>query len=249
MQQIRTLVVDDEGPARRRLDKLVREHPHLLWLDSAASGQQAIEKIETLRPDLLLLDIQLKDLLAFDVLKQTETAFTGQVIFITAYDEYAIQAFEAQAIDYLLKPYAPERFSRAIDRAIKLIQTQQPFDINLLLQQLKKDQQREEMISISEGNKVHFLSKTDLIYIQSEGYYSKFHFDQHAQLIRITLKETLKHLPNEFVRINRFFIVNANKIKQLQRNQATCQLILDNGHEFSVSKRYRENIDMLFPTT
>ena len=167
MKKIRTLTVDDEAPALRRLVKMVENHPKLDLMETARSAAEAKEKILKLNPDLILLDIQLKDATAFELLTEVQFYFNGKIIFCTAYDQYALKAFDFQAIDYLLKPYSEERFQIAIDRILK---QNEKTDLTKMLQVLTEKSNFSELLKIPEGNKQYFIPIDSLYYVLAEGY-------------------------------------------------------------------------------
>ena len=240
MKMYKTVIVEDEGPARRRLKKMVEKHPSLTLEAALENGLDAIEKIPSLNPDVLLLDIQLKDKTAFDVLEQISDQITSKIIFITAYDEYAIKAFEVEAVDYLLKPYDNARFASAIQRVIKK-------DINSMNSQLiialKESLQKEDSkIVIPEGNKKHHFSEKEVIYIQSDKYYVHLHAINGKRMIRITLKKLEDILPQKLIRINKSVIINTEFISQIEYQKSSSRIILKNGKEFFSTKTYNHKL-------
>ena len=235
-----TIVVEDEGPARRRLEKMVQEHPALVLKASLKSGKEAVIEIPKLKPDLLLLDIQLKDKTAFEVLDSVKEFIQSKIIFVTAYDQYAIKAFEIEAIDYLLKPYDIERFNKAIGRIVK--NDTPNFDAQLL-EALKKSLQKDTAkIIIPEGNKNHLFLSNDVIYIQSDKYYVYVHTQSEKRLIRVTLKKLEQILPQNFIRINKSTIVNTHYISQIEMQKTSSKIILSNNNEFYSSSNYYKGL-------
>ncbi len=154
MKKIETLAIDDEGPALRRLQKMIHAHPLLVETGYAKSSIEAIEKIITLKPQLLLMDIQLKDATAFEVLSAVQFIFEGKIIFITAYDHYAVQAFEVEALDYLLKPFTEERFKTAVNKALDKTEATSIKKLIHLIQ--KQTSPESNTILIPEGVKNYF---------------------------------------------------------------------------------------------
>ncbi|MEM9549114.1 MAG: LytTR family DNA-binding domain-containing protein [Bacteroidota bacterium] len=240
MQMYKTVIVEDEGPARRRLEKMVEKHPSLTLEAALESGLDAIEKIPLLDPDLLLLDIQLKDKTAFEVLEQISNQIKSKIIFITAYDKYAIKAFEVEAVDYLLKPYDDKRFDSAIQRVIKK-------DINTINSQLilalKESLRKEDSkIVIPEGNKKHHFSEKEVIYIQSDKYYANLHTLNEKRMIRVTLKKLEDILPPKLIRINKSIIINTEFISQIDYQKSSSRIVLKNGKEFFSTKTYNHKL-------
>lgn len=235
-----TIVVEDEGPARRRLEKMVQEHPALHLLASLKSGKEAVAEIPKLKPDLLLLDIQLKDKTAFEVLEHIQAFINSKIIFITAYDKYAIKAFEVEAIDYLLKPYDEVRFNAAIQRIVKKEQIALNDElISVLKTSLLSEQNK---VVIPEGNKNHIYLNNDIIYIQSDKYYAFVFTTNSKKLVRITLKKLEQILPNHFIRINKSVIINTQFISQIEYQKNTSKVVLTNGEDFFSSKIYNEGL-------
>lgn len=238
--KISTIIVDDEAPARRRIRQLLEREPKCDVIGEAENGRQAVELIKAYNPDLLLLDIQLKDMTGFEVLRTVVNSFEGMTIFITAYDQYAIQAFEAKAIDYLLKPFKNARFGESIQRAINLIEIGQQPSMAEFVDFLDAKKQQPSL-RITEGRVSHHMDSGDLIFVRSEGYYCHFRLNKKTKMIRVSLKQTEEQLPNHFVRINRSTIVNLKKIsstKQLKNNILVTMITDDEFTAF-------QNLEML----
>ena len=238
MKKIRTLAVDDEAPALRRLVKMVENHPKLDLMETARSAAEAKEKILKLNSDLILLDIQLKDATAFELLTEVQFYFNGKIIFCTAYDQYALKAFDFQAIDYLLKPYSEERFQAAIDRILK--QNEQT-DLTKILEVLAEKSKSPEMLKIPEGNKQYFISIDSLYYVVAEGYYAQFVMGNEKKLIRISLKNLEEILPENFIRVNKSVIINKNCIAEMVVNKSSSKIKMPNKMEFEISEKYWGN--------
>lgn len=235
MRVLKTLAVDDEGPALRRLIKMAEAHSGLSLTGSAKSAMEAKEKIMELQPELLLLDIQLKDATAFDLLYETKNDFNGKIIFITAYDQYAVKAFEHDAVDYLLKPYTQERFSMAVDR---VIQRDKKPEFNDMLNFLNDYIPQSKTLIIPEGTRNYFIEKEKLMYMISEGYYTHFILCEGKTMIRISLKRLGEILPENFVRVNKSVIINMNFIKESIHNKATAKVIMKDHNEFYISDSF-----------
>jgi len=236
MKTYSVVAVDDEAPALRRLEKMVNNHPLLELVGSARNSVEAKTKVLQWSPDILLLDIQLKDATAFDVLREVKDYFDGTVVFVTAYDQYAIKAFEFEAIDYLLKPFTEERFLNAVNRIISRNRKTQLDDLMAWLQ--KEPIQEKKMIVIPEGVKHYFIEKDKVYYISSEGYYSHLIMKEDRRLIRISLKKLDQLLPDHFIRINKSTIINLYQIKEFLTYRSTIKVIMPDGIEFSVSELY-----------
>ncbi|HLV24075.1 MAG TPA: LytTR family DNA-binding domain-containing protein [Moheibacter sp.] len=237
MKKFRTIAVDDEAPALRRLLKMIEENTDLQLIASAKSASEAKEVIIELKPDILLLDIQLKDATAFELLSEIKNDFSGKIIFITAYDQYAVKAFEYEAIDYLLKPYSQERFDIAINRIIS--KNEFP-DLSKLIEIFQEKQNSSKSLMIPEGNKNYFLESEKLHYVSADGYYSNFIMENERKMIRISLKKLEEILPENFIRINKSIIINKNFIVELISNKSSSKLTMPDGNEFDVSDKYLE---------
>ena len=231
----RILIVDDEAPARKRMKKLLEKEKELKIIAEAESGAQAIEQINALKPDLVLLDIQLKDMTAFEVLSSLSEG-EREIIFITAYDEFALKAFEENAIDYLLKPYKKERFLEAINRAKFRLKNQQLSKLEQVLKQLAPVG-KPGKLKIPEGNSIHLIEADALICIKADTYYCHFHLeDKRKKVIRISLKKLEALLPSTFLRINRSVIINKDKIESMKQRRNKVDLELKGGFEFISDK-------------
>ena len=233
----RTILVEDEGAALRRLEKMAIQNAHLSVIEMAKSGKQAIEVINTHRPDLVLLDIELKDMTAFQVLSSLENDYRGQIIFITAFNKYAVEAFEIAATDYLLKPYDEDRFNKAIER---VKEKQQYADVNRLLEIVKQTQSEPLKIRITEGIHTHYFLADQIIWVEADGYYSNIHrSDGTTILVRKTLKEMEEVLmSDQFSRVNRSAIINRNYIEKESRNIAQQYFYLKGNIKIKKSSKY-----------
>lgn len=237
---IRSVIVDDEAPARRRMKKLLASATGCELVGEAESGKQAIEIIYDLKPDLIFLDIQLKDMTGFDVLHELND-MKLQVIFITAYDEYAIKAFEENAIDYLLKPYKEERFYEAVKRAKEKRLSTNDLIIDDLLNRISETS-KQQKIQIPEGKTIHLMDGDNIEYIQADTYYCNFYLEgEKNRVIRISLKVLETILPENFIRISKSLIVNKDKILRIRQLKNTLELEL-NSNSFTLSNQYIRNI-------
>lgn len=232
--KLKTIVVDDEAPARRRMKKLLEGSIFCELIGEAERGSQAIDLINTLKPDLVLLDIQLKDMTGFEVLKQLPLIET-EVIFITAYDHYAVKAFDENAIDYLLKPYKETRFHDALEKAATRVKNEKSNSIEQLLAKFGNINLEGAKISVQEGKTTHIIDCSKIAYIRAQGYHCKLHFDSDkSKLIRISLKTLESLLPKNFIRINRSVILNAQKILSYRMLKNTLEIELSKGDRFTV---------------
>lgn len=225
---MRTLIIEDEGAARRRLEGIVKNHSKLNLMGSAASGAQAIELIKTTEADLLLMDIQLKDMTAFEVLNKIEKDYSGNIIFITAYNNYAVKAFEIFAIDYVLKPYSEERLLHAIDRCLKIRKSPNK-EMYAILESLHFPNK----ICIPEGKTSHLFENDQIEWIKADGYHCEINtVEGKSHLIRILLKDIHQLLPDNFIRISRSIILNKNYVTLYRENSSETVFVLKNGKEY-----------------
>lgn len=239
-----TLVVEDEGLARRRIEKMVDEHERLSFIpDSAKSGLEALSKIKKYEPDLILLDIELKDFNAFEIISKLEN-LKSKIIFVTAFSDYAIKAFDIEAIDYLLKPFTKERFDTAVRKAISRDEQFNFDEVKNILR--KRSEQSPEKLVIPEGNTQHFIDGREIEYIYSQGYYVNLVMSNQKKLIRISLKLLEEILPNNFHRVNKSTIINSENINQLIKNKTSLKIIMKDRNEFFVTEKYKEQIEDSF---
>lgn len=214
--KLRTLIVDDEAPARERLKKLLSQNDLVELIGEAGDGIKAVELIEELTPDLALLDIQMPGLDGFGVIKMLQNP--PLIIFVTAYDEYAIRAFEVNALDYLLKPFTKVRLEGAIERASKELSRRTDFSAKLdaLFQTLKEQPRYLERIAVRKGGRIFVLDVAAIDWIGSEGGLIYIHTKEGKYITNYTLEELESRLnPNMFFRAHRSAIVNLTKIKEI----------------------------------
>lgn len=240
------LVVDDEKPSRNKTIRFIKKHRPDAVITEAQDGDEAIEKLRCLKPDLLFLDIQMPGLNGFDVLHRMDKTNMPPVIFITAFDEYAVQAFEVHAVDYLLKPFDFRRFQVAFNRALdssvsrgKIKET-----INLMLEQKDKKQNILTRLMVKKDERITIVKTNEIQFIKSQGKYAEIHTKDHCHLIRRSLQSLQEQLDSKvFFRIHRSSIVNINFIKELQAwFHGDYNVILNNGTELKLSRRYSQEI-------
>ncbi|WP_298760483.1 LytTR family DNA-binding domain-containing protein [uncultured Psychroserpens sp.] len=239
MERIKTILVEDEGAALRRLQKFAVKHPLLEVVGTADSGKKALKIINDCSSDLILLDIELKDMTAFEVLTQLKNKLEAQIIFITAYNQYAVEAFDIAATDYLLKPYDENRFNKAIERAYH---NKEKTNIQSLLNVLVNQNYTHNTFKfeIIEGSSVHYFLPENIIWIEADGYYSLIHkVDETSVLVRKTLKEIEQIVSSkEFVRINRSSIINTSYIVKETINIAQQFVYLKGNIKLKKSNKY-----------
>lgn len=247
----RVLIIDDESLARQRVRHLLKSIPGIELLGECKTGADAIEKIQTLQPDLIFLDIQMKDMTGFEVLEAIPRTKHPMVIFITAYDKYAIKAFEVFAFDYLLKPFKDERFQVSVNNALNNLKKQQPNDqpqdLSALLQYLRTPNpvtaSRSKMLPLKLSGKISFVDMNDIQYITGSGYYIEIFTKDKKYLLRETLIAILTKLDEEsFIRIHRSSIINLQYLDEVIYGSAgEIDIQMKNGEQLRLSKSYRDD--------
>jgi two-component system LytT family response regulator len=231
--KIRVLVVDDESWARRNLTILLRRDPDIGSVVECESGVQAIEEIRRSKPDVVFLDVQMPGCGGFDVLELLGNDLPSTLIFVTAYDEYALRAFEAGALDYLLKPFDDARFHRALDRAK-----------DKLLHYTPLQPQRVARIVVKSRGEVLFVNVSDIDWIEAVGYYACLHVGSDTHVLRRTLLELGRDLDEDnFMRIHRSIIVNLHRIQGLElQNGGDYEVVLRSKVRLRLSRRFRKRL-------
>jgi two-component system, LytTR family, response regulator len=230
--KIRTVIVDDEPLARSNLIVLLRLDPEIEIVSECGSGVDAPREIRTARPDLLFLDVQMPECDGFDVLEFLGKDVPAAIIFVTAYDQYALRAFEAGALDYLLKPFDNARFDRALGRAKEKIAQGKG---------LPKKLQR---LTVKSAGQVAFVSLSEIDWIEAADYYAALHVGEKTHLLRRSMAELEQDLdPATFCRIHRSTIVNLERVRGLKLSEdGDYQVLLENGTELRMSRRYRKQL-------
>jgi two-component system, LytTR family, response regulator len=261
-QKIQTLIVDDEPTARRGVRLLLERDAELAVIGEAASGSEAARKIAEEKPDLVFLDVQMPEMDGFKVLEAVQGKHAPVVIFVTAYDQHALRAFEVNAIDYLLKPYDDERFWAAVRRAKSEIQRRQTDTLGAKLNNLLSYLQSSttppaaegpesaapsDRILLKSGGEIYFLKADEIDWIEAEGDYMKFHAAGRTHLLRETMGHLEQRLDaNRFIRIHRSTIVNIDRVKKLSPSFAgEYAVILHDGTKLKLSRGYHERLQKL----
>lgn len=248
MTKIRTLVVDDEPMARERVLTLLNQQPDIEVVGECADGAQAVSAIERLDPELVFLDVQIPVFDGFSVLRAVTPRRMPMVVFTTAYDEYALRAFEVHALDYLLKPFDGPRFQRALERARDRIERQRAGDLGkrllAMVQDLKPEPpQQNDRLVVKSGGRIYFLRVDEIDWVDAAGNYVRLHVKGESHLFRETMATMEKRLDaNRFVRIHRSHIVNTDRIKELQPGNGEHVVVLRNGVRLTLSRGYREKL-------
>lgn len=226
---ISVLVVDDEALARRNLAILLRGDPEVGSIEECASGAEAVEAIRCRKPDLLFLDVQMPECDGFDVLELLGTEVPQATIFVTAHDEYALRAFEAGALDYLLKPFDDARFMRVLARAKERI----------ALYASRREIPRR--LAVKTPRQLLFVNVADVDWVEAASYYACLHVGQDTHLIRRTMTELARDLGDNFIRIHRSAIVNLARVGGLElQSSGEYAVLLHTGVRLRLSRRYKK---------
>ena len=228
---IRALVVDDEVLARRNLVVLLRRDPDIGPIVECGSGIEAVEAIRSWKPDLVFLDVQMPECDGFNVLERLGADLPQTIIFVTAYDEYALRAFETGALDYLLKPFDDARFGRALDRAKDKLAHYAP-------------PQPPQRLVVKSPGQLLFLNVSDIDWIEAASYYACLHVGRETHVLRRTLSELERDLgEGRFIRIHRSTIVNLDRIRELELHSGgEYEVVLDTGVRLRLSRRFRKRL-------
>lgn len=249
--KIRTLIVDDEPLARERIRQLLRKEPDIEILAECADGRDAVAAIAKYKPDLVFLDVQMPELDGFGVLGQLDRRTMPAIVFVTAYDQFALRAFEVHALDYLLKPFDSDRFKKALERARERIQRQPGEELSRrvseLLADLKPGSKQQNRLAIKSGGRVLFLKIDEIDWVEAADNYVSLHVGNESHLHRETMAALEARLPaDKFMRISRSTMVNVERIKELQPMfHGEYTVILRNGARLTLSRGYREKLNQL----
>ncbi len=248
---IRCLIVDDEPLGRDRIASLLQTIPEAEVVGECETGSEAIQAISELSPDLLFLDVQMPEVDGFGVLAAIPTSITPAVIFVTAYDQYAIKAFDVHAQDYLLKPFDPDRFYAAFRRAAERIRSDRASSAQArlvsLLEDIERERPRRAHVPIRSGGRVLFLPIAEIDWIEAADNYVKIHANGDVHVVRQTLQHMEQSLsPRAFVRIHRSTIVNVNRIREIQPwFGGEYMVLLHDGTKVHTSRTYRARLEAL----
>ena len=218
---IRALIIDDEPPARRSIARFLNGNPEVEVVGESGDGESAVKAIRSLKPDLAFLDVQMPEMDGLEVVRQVGTERMPATIFVTAYDRYAIDAFDANAVDYLLKPFGRERFTRALHRARARIEERPNRDaaerLIKLLGQMKVTDEYAERLPVITSGRIQFVKTGEIDWIEADGNYARLHVGPSTYEVRETLVRLERKLnPRDFARIHRSTIVNIHHIKEIQ---------------------------------
>lgn len=265
---LRVLIVDDEPPARKRIAKLLREQEGFEAIGECTNGKEALEVIEAEAPDLVLLDVQMPEMSGLDLLEALDPDTMPAVIFVTAYDQHALRAFELHAVDYLLKPFDDERFETALQRARARVERGHLAGLSrrllAILRTMGDDASAEpaalvespaaaeaspttDRLAIRSGDRIVIVRVEDIDWIEGAGVYAKLHVGTKTHLLRETLTNLAEQLdPERFVRIHRSTIVNRERVSELRSYfHGEYIVLLDDGTQLKLSRTYRDSLESI----
>jgi two-component system LytT family response regulator len=246
---IRVLVVDDEAPARQRLVDLLRQDSDVGGILEAEDGLVAVDMIHDERPDLIFLDVQMPELDGLGVIDAVGSTLMPFTVFVTAYDQHALRAFEANALDYLLKPYSDERYEAAIARAKCRLDEQSIREFGQRMLQLASmtapGPRLLDRLVVKSGGTTRFVRVVDIDWIEAAGIYVNLHVGGKDLLLRCTLHEIIEKLdPMRFVRVHRSAVVNIESVLRLEAiSHGEFEVILKNGCRTRISRTYRSQLE------
>lgn len=248
--KIRVVVVEDEPLARERIRVLLDREPDVDVLSEVADGQSAVNVIRTRKPDLVFLDVNIPGLNGFDVIEEIGVERMPAVVFVTAYDHFAVRAFETHALDYILKPFDEDRFAAALDRAREVLSSRVDGALGERLRDLLGEARRTsyaERLAVKSSGRIVFVNVRDIDWIGAEGNYARLHAGKQSHLLRETMSSLESKLdPDRFLRIHRSTIVNTDSIAELEPLfQGDYIVILRDSTRLQSSRGYRSNVQGL----
>ena len=247
---LRVIIVDDEPPARTRLRRLLRAHADIELTAECGDGAAAVQAIESTTPDLVLLDVQMPELDGFEVLRALDMPRLPAVIFVTAFDKYALRAFEVHALDYVLKPVEADRLDEALDHARRRIAEHRSATAGLaeLLRDLKRDRAYLTRIPVRSEGKVKVIDLIDVDWLSAADNYVTLHAGGREYLVRDTLAALERRLdPRSFVRVHRSTIVRFDRIAELMPDaHGDFAIRMSDGTRLAMSRTYRASVEARF---
>ncbi|MFW6202288.1 MAG: LytR/AlgR family response regulator transcription factor [Gemmatimonadota bacterium] len=246
---IRTLIVDDEAPARRRLRQVLDDESGVEVVGECRDGPEAIVAIRDESPDVVFLDVRMPEMNGFEVLRAVGVDAVPVVVFVTAYGEYAVDAFEARALDYLLKPFSRSRFEETMSRVRETLSADAVRRrLARELRALVDDEIRERRLVIRTPDRVVFLDEREIDRIEGAGNYIRIHVGDRSYLYRETLKGILARLePGRFLRVHRSHIVRVDRIREMRRaSHGEFELLPANGNKVPATRTYAPELRRRF---
>ncbi len=252
MTPLTAIVADDEAVARRRLVRLVDESGRASVVAACAGGRDAVERAVALRPDLLFLDVQMPDLDGFQVVEAIGSRVSPAIVFVTAYDQYALRAFDVHAVDYLLKPFDAARFGEALERAVERATSRRPVQderlralvADYLSGTRSPNEEYLDRVAVKHDGTLRIVRTTDVDWWEADGNYVRLHTAGSSFLVRTTMAAIESQLdPRLFIRVHRRYVVNVDRIVEVQPWFAgDAVAVLRNGVKVRVSRTYRERL-------
>jgi two-component system LytT family response regulator len=247
---MRALIVDDEALARTALSRLLKRDSDITIVAECGDGESAVKSIRQMKPDVVFLDVQMPEMDGFQVIESIGVEEMPATIFVTAYDRYAMRAFDASAVDYLLKPFVPDRLARAVARARDRWQNRQDKDAAKRLFALLDNRYPSDYIrrlAVASGGRIAFVAVEEIDWIGAEDNYARLHAGRRVYEVRETLQALMEKLdPREFIRIHRSTIVNVRRIREVQPwFQGSHIIVLQSGEELRMSRYQKEAVDRL----
>lgn len=246
---IQTVIADDEPKARKNIQRLLKIHPEFEIISSCSDGGQTLEAIRELNPDLVFLDIQMPEYNGFELLEKLDPEHLPVIVFVTAYDEFALQAFEVHAVDYLMKPFDKARFEEALDQVKKTIRIPSESDMQVsvmkLLEAIKTNNEVQGKIKLKNDGKIFFLDISEIRWIEAAGNYIKIVCENDWYMDRNTMKNIEKKLDsNIFFRIHRSAIINIHNVKVIKPwFHGDYKVIMQDGTKLNMSRNYTDLLD------
>jgi two-component system LytT family response regulator len=240
----RALIVDDEPPARSKLRKFLQARQDVEAAGEAGDGLEAIEKILALKPDLLFLDIQMPRGDGFEVLREVYPHHKPAVIFTTAYDEYALRAFEVEALDYLLKPFTADRLHAAVDRAVRNLGKGFESKVTRLLEGVRAGPNRPQRILVKTDGRMFFVKTSEIEWVEADEKYVLLHTRSQRHMIRQSISALETQLASEsFIRIHRCYLINLEALQEVAPwSHGDLVALLKSGVRLNVGRNYREQL-------
>ena len=246
--RIRVVIADDELLARKFIRRMLKQDPEVEIIAECSNGAEAVATIRKEKPDLVLLDVQMPEMDGFAVLDAVRLDHLPEIIFTTAYESYAIRAFELHALDYLLKPFDQVRFKAALKYAKERFHSQHEEDkrlqVGTLLESIRAQQEYLDRIIIRADGRITFLNTREIDWIEADDKYVHLHTGKNAKMVRQTLAAIESQLdPKKFLRVHRSAMVNVDRIKELQPLfNGEHSLILDDGTRLTLSRKYKDKL-------
>jgi two-component system LytT family response regulator len=245
---LRVVLVDDEPLARERLRSLLEAEADVELVAECADGVEAVAAVRSRRPDLVFLDVQMPGMDGFEVLDALDPATLPAIVFVTAYDRYALRAFDVHAVDYLLKPFDRRRFASALERArLDLRADDAGRRLLALVADLRRERRPQQRIVVKAAGRVFFLRPAEIDWMEAAGNYVRLHVGKKSHLVRETMKGLEDRLdPDTFVRIHRSRIVNLDRVRELQPwFHGEHLIVLTSGEQLTTSRRHSVRLQEL----